>query len=77
MTNELIFAAIIVFSASVLQSAIGFGFAIMATPFLLLVFNSRDVVLMSNILSLIIAALLVPKIKQDIDYNLLKRLKAI
>lgn len=74
MTHELIIATIIVFSASILQSAIGFGFAIMATPFLLLVFNSRDVVLMSNILSLIIATLLVPKIKQDIDHNLLKRL---
>lgn len=72
--HELILSCVIVFVASTLQAAIGFGFAIMATPFLLLVYNSADVVLMSNILSLINAAIIMPKIKMDIDYVLLKRL---
>ncbi|MDO7787720.1 sulfite exporter TauE/SafE family protein [Desulforamulus aquiferis] len=71
---EWIFAAIIVFIASALQAITGFGFAIMATPFLLLVFNSRDCIQMSIFLSLFIALVLTPRIKKDIDYKLLKRL---
>lgn len=65
--------AIIVFIASTLQSAIGFGFAIMATPFLLMVIDSRDVIQISNFLSLCNAVVLMPKIKKDINHALLKK----
>lgn len=60
--------------ASVSQAAIGFGFAVVATPFLLLVFNSRDVIQMSIILSFLIAVILTPRIKDQINYDMLKRL---
>ena len=71
---EWIFATLIVFLASVLQAATGFGFAIMATPFLLLVFDSRDCIQISIILSFFISIVLAPKIRHEIDYVLLKRL---
>ena len=71
---EWIFAGLIVFVASVSQAAIGFGFAVVATPFLLLVFNSRDVIQMSIMLSFLIALILTPKIKDQINYDMLKRL---
>ncbi|MTI81602.1 MAG: sulfite exporter TauE/SafE family protein [Firmicutes bacterium] len=71
---ELLLAAIIVFVASVLQSAIGFGFAIVATPFLLLVYNSRDVIQLSIILSFFVAVFLIKKIWHQIDHAMLKRL---
>ncbi|ABO51252.1 protein of unknown function DUF81 [Desulforamulus reducens MI-1] len=71
---ESIFAGLIVFFASVLQASTGFGFAIMATPFLLLVFDSRDCIQISIFLSLFIALILMPKIKHEIDLDILKRL---
>lgn len=73
---ELILANVIVFFASVLQAATGFGFAIMATPFLLLVFDSRDCIQMSILLSFFIAIVLMPKIRRGINYALLYRLIA-
>lgn len=69
-----ILAAVIIFFASVLQATTGFGFAIMATPFLLLVFDSRECIQISIILSFIVSILLVRKIIQDFDKGLLKRL---
>ena len=72
--SEWIFAGLIVFVASVSQAAIGFGFAVVATPFLLLVFNSRDVIQMSIILSFLIAIILTPRIKDQINPDMLKRL---
>lgn len=72
--SEWAFATIIVFLASVLQAVTGFGFAIVSTPFLLLIFNSRDCIQMSILLSLFIAIILTPKIRHHIDYNLLRRL---
>ncbi|MBP2641008.1 MAG: hypothetical protein H6Q66_1959 [Firmicutes bacterium] len=71
---ELILANGIVFFASVLQAATGFGFAIMATPFLLLVFHSRDCIQMSILLSFFIAIVLIPKIWRGIQYDLLHKL---
>lgn len=68
------FAGLIVFFASVLQASTGFGFAIMATPFLLLVFDSRDCIQISIFLSLFIAFVLTPRIKHEIDHTILKRL---
>ncbi len=67
-------ATIIVFFASVLQAATGFGFSIMATPFLLLVFDSRECVQISIILSFVVSLLLIRKIIKDVDKGLLCRL---
>lgn len=74
--QEGIFAGIIVFFASILQAATGFGFAIVATPFLLLVYNSRDCIQISILVSLFIAALLVPKVIKHCNYDMLRRLAA-
>ena len=71
---EWLFAGAIVFTAAVLQSAVGFGFAVVATPLLLLVFDSRDVIQISMLLSASIALLLLPKIIKEVDAALLKRL---
>ncbi|WP_291352933.1 sulfite exporter TauE/SafE family protein [Desulfosporosinus sp.] len=69
-----ILATVIVFFASVLQAATGFGFSIMATPFLLLVFDSRECVQISIILSFVVSLLLIRKIIQNVDKGLLWRL---
>lgn len=55
--QDWVLANIIVFFASLLQATTGFGFAIMATPFLLLVYNSRDCIQLSILLSFAIAIL--------------------
>ncbi|ASN03954.1 sulfite exporter TauE/SafE family protein [Virgibacillus necropolis] len=64
---------IIILVASILQTSTGFGFSIMATPFLLLLFEPREAIQINLILSLIISLSLIMKIKQDIDYGILRR----
>ncbi|WP_216831399.1 sulfite exporter TauE/SafE family protein [Alkalihalobacterium elongatum] len=63
----------IILVASVLQTSTGFGFSIMATPFLLMLFLPQEAIQINIILSLIISLSLILKIKQDIDILLLKR----
>ena len=72
--QDWVVANIIVFFASLLQATTGFGFAIMATPFLLLVYNSRDCIQLSILLSFFIAIILTPNIWRAIHYGLLRRL---
>lgn len=74
--NEWVLVNLIIALASLLQAITGFGFAIMATPFLLLVIDSRECIQISIFLSFFIAGVMVPKIKADIDWLLLKRLSA-
>lgn len=59
--------------ASILQSSTGFGFSIMATPFLLMLFLPQEAIQINIILSLIISLSLIFKIRNDIDFTLLKR----
>lgn len=68
----LIFICIILV-ASVLQASTGFGFSIMATPFLLMLFLPQEAIQINIILSLIISISLIWKIRMDIDFILLKR----
>ncbi|SFJ29798.1 Uncharacterized membrane protein YfcA [Halobacillus dabanensis] len=72
MGTALIFICIILV-ASVLQTSTGFGFSIMATPFLLLLFQPQEAIQINIILSLIISISLIWKIRTDIDFILLKR----
>lgn len=72
MGTELIFICIILV-ASVLQTSTGFGFSIMATPFLLMLFQPQEAIQINIILSLIISISLIWKIRTDIDFILLKR----
>lgn len=73
MDTFIVFFIIILF-ASILQTSTGFGFSIMATPFLLLLFEPREAIQINLILSLVISLALISKIKQDIDFGVLKRL---
>ncbi len=59
--------------ASILQTSTGFGFSILATPFLLLLFPPKEAIQINLILSLVISLALIAKIRRDIDFNLVKR----
>lgn len=72
MDSILLFIIIIVV-ASILQTSTGFGFSIMATPFLLLLFEPKEAIQINLILSLVISCALIAKIKKDIDFGVLKR----
>lgn len=72
--ESIILFTIIILVASILQTSTGFGFSIMATPFLLLLFEPREAIQINLILSLVISAALIMKIKKDIDIGILKRL---
>src|SRR5690625_2559052 len=63
----------IVLIASILQTSTGFGFSILATPFLLLLFEPFEAIQINLILSFIISIALIAKIKNDIDFHILKR----
>lgn len=65
---------IIILVASVIQTSTGFGFSILATPFLLLLFEPIEAIQINLILSLLISSALIMKIKKDIDFEILRRL---
>ncbi|ANU10825.1 hypothetical protein BBH88_11140 [Planococcus antarcticus DSM 14505] len=65
---------VIILGASVLQTSTGFGFSIVATPFLLLLFSVTDAIQINLIFSLVISGALIFKIRSDIDMDVLKRL---
>ncbi|MFC6040549.1 sulfite exporter TauE/SafE family protein [Paenisporosarcina macmurdoensis] len=70
---ELFIFIFIILVASILQTSTGFGFSILATPFLLLLFKPMEAIQINLILSLFISVALLTKIKEDIDYGILKR----
>lgn len=71
--DSIMLFSMIILVASILQTSTGFGFSIMATPFLLLLFEPRDAIQINLILSLVISASLLMTIKKDIDTGILKR----
>lgn len=68
-----IFVAIILV-ASVLQTSTGFGFSIVATPFLLMIFEPNEAIQINLVLSLVISAALIKKAYKDVDKGVLRRL---
>ncbi|WP_210364280.1 sulfite exporter TauE/SafE family protein [Bacillus sp. REN3] len=64
---------VIILAASILQTSTGFGFSILATPFLLLLFEPRAAIQINLVLSLVISIALIRTIRKDIDYAVLKR----
>ncbi|MGP4069093.1 sulfite exporter TauE/SafE family protein [Halobacillus sp. B29] len=70
---EIIAFIIIILIASILQTSTGFGFSILATPFLLLIFEPIEAIQINLILSLIISSALIMKIRKDIDFGILRR----
>ncbi|QDI92690.1 sulfite exporter TauE/SafE family protein [Salicibibacter halophilus] len=59
--------------ASILQTSTGFGFSILATPFLLLIFAPIEAIQINLILSIMISLALLKQIKKDMDIKILKR----
>ncbi|GAA0463972.1 sulfite exporter TauE/SafE family protein [Alkalibacillus silvisoli] len=70
---ETIIFILIILIASILQTSTGFGFSILATPFLLLLFDAFEAIQINLILSLIISIALITKIKKDVDFGILRR----
>lgn len=65
---------IIIFVAATLQTSSGYGFSILATPFLLILFEPFEAIQINLILSLFISLTLIYKIKNDVNYFILRRL---
>jgi len=72
--GDIFILILIVLVASTLQVGTGFGFAIIATPFLLIIFPPRDAIQLNIILSLMISILMTYKIRNEVDKEILKRL---
>ncbi|WP_163969330.1 sulfite exporter TauE/SafE family protein [Oceanobacillus halotolerans] len=70
---EIIIFGLIILIAAVLQTSTGFGFSIMATPFLLLLFEPREAIQINLVLSLCISLALISKIRKDVNIGMLKR----
>ena len=70
---EVLAFIIIILIASLLQTSTGFGFSILATPFLLLLFDPFEAIQINLILSLLISSALMMKIRKDIDFGILRR----
>lgn len=66
--------AVIVLVATTLQVGTGFGFSIMATPFLLLLYDGHDAIQINIILSVVISLVMVFKIRHDVDKAMLPQL---
>ncbi|MFC7060973.1 sulfite exporter TauE/SafE family protein [Halobacillus seohaensis] len=64
---------LIILVASILQTSTGFGFSILATPFLLLIFEPKEAIQINLILSLVISLALIVKIRSDIDGGVVRR----
>lgn len=72
LENWFVFLCIIM-TASILQASTGFGFSIMATPFLLMLFLPQEAIQINIILSLLISFALIFKVYNDVDFRLFKR----
>jgi len=70
---DILLFIIIILLASILQTGTGFGFSIVATPFLLLLFDARDAIQINIFLSLVISLAMYRKVRTNIDRAVLKR----
>jgi len=72
--NSTFILILIVLSASILQSGTGFGFAMMATPFLILIYPPHDAIQLNIILTLLISIIMTYKIRNEVNKEILMRL---
>lgn len=66
--------SLVVLCASLLQACTGFGFAIMATPFLLFFYPPQTAIQLNIILSIALSLFMIPTVNRDLDRALLTRL---
>src|SRR5690625_3773146 len=72
--EDLILLTIIVLIASLLQTSTGYGFSIIGTPFLLLLYPAHMAIQMNIILSIFLSAFMIVSIRKGVDNELLTRL---
>ncbi|MES5261643.1 sulfite exporter TauE/SafE family protein [Priestia megaterium] len=72
--EDLMVLIIIVLVASLLQTSTGYGFSIVGTPFLLLIYPTHMAIQINIILSICLSAFMIFKIRKEIDKSLLVRL---
>lgn len=74
MTVDLIVLVSIVLVASLLQTSTGYGFSIIGTPFLLLIYPVHTAIQINIVLSICLSAFMIFKIRKEVDKFLLIRL---
>src|SRR5690625_1364671 len=74
MIESLFVLFFIVFLASALQTSTGYGFSIIGTPFLLLIYPFHSAIQINIILSICLSAVMIYKIRKEVDLPLLKSL---
>lgn len=74
MTLNLVILISIVLAASLLQTSTGYGFSIIGTPFLLLLYPAHTAIQINIILSICLSSFMIFKIRKEIDIPLLIRL---
>src|SRR5690625_2087400 len=72
--EDLILLTIIVLIASLLQTSTGYGFSIIGTPFLLLLYPAHTAIQINIILSICLSSFMIFKIRKEMDKTLLIRL---
>jgi uncharacterized protein len=70
----ILLACLIIFFASTLQAATGFGFSVLATPLLFLIFEPHQAIQINIIISLLISITLYPELRKSVEKNLLYNL---
>lgn len=72
--DSFVLPSLIVLCASLLQACTGFGFSILATPFLLFFYPAQTAIQLNIILSIAISLFMIPGVRHDVDRVLLVRL---
>lgn len=71
--NTILLFIIVILISSILQTSTGFGFSILATPFLILIFDVREAIQINLLLSLVISLALIVKISRDVNWDIFRR----
>lgn len=72
--EDLIILVLVVLIASLLQTSTGYGFSIIGTPFLLLIYPAHTAIQVNIILSICLSAFMIFKIRNEVDKSLLIKL---
>lgn len=73
MDHWIVLVSIVLFAA-LLQTSTGYGFSIIGTPFLLLLYPAHSAIQINIILSLCLSVFMIYKIRHEVDTHLLGRL---
>lgn len=74
MPSDLVVLLTIVLLASSLQASTGYGFSMIGTPILMMVYPAHAAIQINIILSILLSALMIYKIWKEVDTGLLRRL---